>query len=725
MLRSTDGGNNWKKASVAFKCGGNDYGRSVDERLVVDPNKGNILLMGTRQDGLWKSIDSSKIWKKISAFPVTTTLSTTGITFVKFIKESGSGGTATPLIYIGVARRGATNLYFSADTGITWQPVPGQSDIYMPVHAANVADSLLYIAYSDTSGPYLATAGNLMKLNIKTGVFTDVSPRKPGVCAYSGISVYPPNPNIIYASTLDLWPDEIYRSIDAGKSWNAILGGSNRHNNGYKYVDPTTYHWISDVEVNPFNPDNVFFVTGFGIWSTTNASNIDNSKKVDWFFTDKGLEESVVQEINSPAFGAPLVTAIYDYDGFRNDSLDIPSKYGNFLPSIGSTTGLAVAEKEPSIMARVGNSGQYSLNGGIGWKSMHAPAGGNNGQVAISADGKTIVWSPKTLIPYYSRNYGATWNECSGITVTGMKVIADRVNPDKFYCYDSSTGDVYESIDGGENFSIVSTVSSGGGTMSATLGKEGDLWIPFNGSGLMHSVNSGANFNWVATVSSAIAIGTGKAYSGNNYPLVFIIGTVAGLDGIYRSDDTCKTWKRINDNQHNFGGINLITGDSREPGRVYVASNYNGIGVIYGMPLEDCNGDSTGTAYLDECNVCVGGKTGLNGCTMDCNGVKDGTATIDKCGFCVGGTSGKIDCTTEIKENKTSSLNLYPNPFTRTIQIQTIASTEYRILNIIGKVEESGICSKSCMVGKNLKQGIYLIELKTRDEIKTVKIIKQ
>lgn len=54
-----------------------------------------------------------------------------------------------------------------------------------------------------------------------------------------------------------------------------------------------------------------------------------------------------------------------------------------------------------------------------------------------------------------------------------------------------------------------------------------------------------------------------------------------------------------------------------------------------------------GTAYLDDCQVCVGGTTGKTPCvnTIDCNGTTNGTATVDNCDRCVGGTTGKTACT--------------------------------------------------------------------------------
>ncbi|MFG6687096.1 T9SS type A sorting domain-containing protein [Mariniflexile sp. HNIBRBA6329] len=59
---------------------------------------------------------------------------------------------------------------------------------------------------------------------------------------------------------------------------------------------------------------------------------------------------------------------------------------------------------------------------------------------------------------------------------------------------------------------------------------------------------------------------------------------------------------------------------------------------------DDCNGDYLGSAYIDDCDTCVEGNTGLTACVIDCNGVENGTASIDGCGVCSGGNTGTAPC---------------------------------------------------------------------------------
>lgn len=52
--------------------------------------------------------------------------------------------------------------------------------------------------------------------------------------------------------------------------------------------------------------------------------------------------------------------------------------------------------------------------------------------------------------------------------------------------------------------------------------------------------------------------------------------------GFYRSADAGATWIRINDDSHQFGGINVLEADRNVFGRLYVGTG--GRGILYGIP---------------------------------------------------------------------------------------------------------------------------------------------
>ena len=49
----------------------------------------------------------------------------------------------------------------------------------------------------------------------------------------------------------------------------------------------------------------------------------------------------------------------------------------------------------------------------------------------------------------------------------------------------------------------------------------------------------------------------------------------------------------------------------------------------------DCNGDLYGSAFIDGCEICVGGNTEMESCPSDCLGIDGGTAWINSCAECV------------------------------------------------------------------------------------------
>src|SRR5262249_57025408 len=63
---------------------------------------------------------------------------------------------------------------------------------------------------------------------------------------------------------------------------------------------------------------------------------------------------------------------------------------------------------------------------------------------------------------------------------------------------------------------------------------------------------------------------------------LYLVGTVGGQRGFFRSTDAGAPWLRINDDQHQWGLVLHISGDPKKFGRVYVGTH--GRGTFYGDP---------------------------------------------------------------------------------------------------------------------------------------------
>ena len=210
ILISDDYGDTFKKSIVPFMIHGNGYGRGTGERLVVDPNDSTILFCGSRKAGLWKSSDMAKTWKKVTGFPVTTTTNSVGVCVVAFDPASGTPGTSSKRIYAGVSRITDPNLYVSEDGGETWNPVSGTPTDLMPQRMVITPTGFLYVTYANGAGPHGGTnenldKGSLLKYQISTQTWTNVSPNKTTGRAMSGISFAQTHPDILVATTTNTY----------------------------------------------------------------------------------------------------------------------------------------------------------------------------------------------------------------------------------------------------------------------------------------------------------------------------------------------------------------------------------------------------------------------------------------------------------------------------------------------------------------------------------------
>jgi photosystem II stability/assembly factor-like uncharacterized protein len=614
ILRSSDRGTTWQKTEMPIKMGGNEYGRSNGERLVIDPNEPEILYFGSRKNGLWKSTDSGVTWSDVKSFPVSDSGNTSGISILLFDKSSGSKGKPTSVIYAFVSTNEG-GMYRSTDAGATWKLVPKQPKGVMASHAEFDSTDTMFISYGNGPGPNDVTDGSVYKYQPKQEKFTDLSPRAPKAndkFGYGGLSVSLSQPGTIMVSTIDRWThgDEVYRSTDGGKTWKALFPRVVRDDDGAKYLywhraptEPLGRGWMGDIDVDPFNPARAMYVTGQGIWGCEDANAADSDKPTHWKFLDRGLEETVIKGLVSPPAGPPLLSVMGDLCGFRHDDLNQPSAGGMFdNPICGSGTGIDIAWSKPDVVARVGwddkKYGAYSADGGKSWTPFKTnPKGRGAGAIAVAADGSSFVWAPMEGSVVYSKDNGATWSVCEGLPAgektadwapVPFRPAADRVNPSKFYLLDSKGGQAYYSIDGGAHFTAapnglpsMADYEFSSGSAQAVPGIEGDVWLT-TGKELNHSKDSGKNWESLPNIDAAHAIGFGKPAEGKKYPWLYLVGKIGGIEGFFRSDDAGATWARINDDAHQFGFTGVITGDPRVAGRVYIGTG--GRGIVYGDP---------------------------------------------------------------------------------------------------------------------------------------------
>lgn len=648
ILRSENYGEKWDTSYVEMLAHGNGMGRQTGEKLAVDPNQPNILFCGSRTKGLYKSTDYGKTWTRAYEIALSSAegnglTNVNGISFVLFDASQGTlADGSTKTLYMGISAT-SKNLFVSHDGGKTWSEISGGPENLMP-HRAKIADGNLFLTYSSSEGPHSVSRGAVYKYAIGSGTWTNITPYQDGSTTarmgdgsqsashgFGGISIDPNDANHIIVSTLcfyggrhlfanssDGWGDRIYVTTDGGKTWTHGQGynaGVNVDANGTAWISGNAIHWAGSIEFNPFNSKEAWVTSGNGVFQTDDIT----ASVPLWKFQSKGIEETVPLDIVSVQDG-PLVTAIGDYDGAAYT--DINQSTPRHFPNIGTTNSLGYAPLAGAFV-RTGHVTDYSTGTGISsdvmyrsddnaktWTKLETTLKGSQGTLAMSADGKVILHRPDNSNNVFrTTDNGKTWTEVKGLDGQSQyaRIAPDPVNPKKFYLVDAQ-GYLKLSTDGGATFANAGTrlqndasgeYYNGGGLIRTVPGKEGHLWVPldqaqvwlpkgFSENGLAYTEDGGATWNRVLGVSAAIAVGIGKAMEGSDYETIFIWGIAGGTDnplGIYRSTDKGKTWTRVNDDAHQYGGPgngNFVQGDMNHFGVVYMSTI--GRGLVVGGP---------------------------------------------------------------------------------------------------------------------------------------------
>lgn len=674
---SEDRGNTFSYKPMPTPVHGNWNGRGTGYRLVFDSSAKDTLYFASQKGGLLRTTDLGDTWEEL---PVNGEKQMTLV----WVSEDGNtivAGCAGVTHKSGHVR--GHSLYVSYDRGLTFSmlPMPEAFDIPDSRLAGFVAQrcdfdgTYLYVTLSVTGrrsyvieNGYSCDSGDVIggvvlryafdengKITGYEDItpFTDTASHTPDgknsflEYGFSGITSCQALPGMVACSTICKDDgDMIFLSFDYGSTWKPMLYDLSIGRMDFKapYMRPccngghNLIHWLSDLKINPFHPDEVWFNSGTGVFVCRNFT------EETAIFSDccKGLEETVHLNIYSlPAGEVQVIDILGDLGGFAFKDLDTPCD-NSFADDDGNryitciNADFSDIHPETVIVTPRGNWTGKTKGGLIlsndqckTFKRLSMPYGlsertdamlklienpnVNSGWVAMSPDCKNIVWSiadnmklPMDAI-VCSHDGGQTFSliEVHGTDRASccMKVFADRVNSSLMYGFGENS-QIYISRDGGSSFTHYhvkdtlppldfSMIDCANKTeIRVESGKEGVLYIAMNKHGLYKMVYDKAADSIALTKITkegdvVYRFGLGLLRPNGDYisedKAFYISGIIDGRYGFHRSLDQGATWQQLNTEKQMFADINSIDGDCRTFGRFYIATG--SLGALYGDML--------------------------------------------------------------------------------------------------------------------------------------------
>ncbi|KAK8112508.1 xylosidase/arabinosidase [Apiospora sp. TS-2023a] len=595
--RSADRGKTWSMADLPFKVGGNMPGRGMGSG---SPSTRRIPTSCSLGPGRGTGSGSRRMQGPVSA---------------RWTRSPPWGlNGATSRIFVGTADNRTASLYMSEDAGATWTALPGQPGKFFPHKGVfSAAEKALYISYADGTGPYDGTAGAVYRYDIASKKFTDITPGIGGMRLRSGSGAVDRRPEargrrrgeleLVVARCAYFPVDGLRGDVESVVGVGELSGDEDAVDKAPwiapGFLDNDTKHlgWmIESLEIDPHDRDHWLYGTGLTLFGGHDLTKWDLQS---WDAKDRltissladGIEETSVQDVASVSGGSELLAATGDVGGFTfadASTLGQAPKVNWMGTSWTTNVGVDFAGSSKKEAVRIGNSAgtkqiAVSADGGATWAPHEgADTTANGGTVAMSADGKVIVWSASSGGVIRSEGKDA-FTKVASLPV-GAIVASDKQNATVFY--GASGSKFYVSKDAGASFGAATGDRLFGGAtavrdIAAHPNKAGDVWVSTD-AGVFHSTDYGATFAQTASSlknTFQVALGVGGKDKKEGLWNVYAFGHGAAGARLYGSADGGKSWVDVQGGEQGFGTVDSgkLAGSGNVPGLVYVGTNGRGV----------------------------------------------------------------------------------------------------------------------------------------------------
>jgi len=514
LLKSTNGGATWTNYTANLPSS------TYFSRLVIRPGHSNELLaaLGSNSGGLYRSTDAGVTWTRLVA----------GRTDDVVFTPSGDSAYS---VGSGIGFRFSTD---GGQTFVTQTPVSMQTRNHIAI--CKTSPNIMYFAHHSSSigiNVYKSTDAGATFNQVAVG--TNFNGGQAWYDFY--MHVNPFDPNYAYVGSVDIW-----RTSDGGSTFQNITNG---YSGGNVHVDQ------HNVDFHPTDPNQMFCVNDGGVWKSTNRG-------TNWTNLNATLTLTQFYRMTSdPSNYLHLMGGTQDNGTQRTlGSMNWTAAFG------GDGGEVCFQSQDPmKILGETQNNGvQRSLNGGSNWSSATTGLSGSGawvGPLISHPDSADIFYTARAQV-FKTTNAGALWFPISsGTAGTIREMDISRTNPKVMYA--TSGGQVYKSIDGGSNFTLVST---GMPTRTITSvhahpDSENVVLVSFSGFGagkVYRTSNGGATWQNISgnlpdTPTNDVLI----------YHPGFATSTyLAATDvGVFISNDYGATWTELADGLPNTAAIHL------------------------------------------------------------------------------------------------------------------------------------------------------------------------
>ncbi|MFK8013906.1 MAG: hypothetical protein AB8G17_00520 [Gammaproteobacteria bacterium] len=624
VYRTDDRGDSWQRTALeGIYMEPNDDYRQWNPILRVSPTDPDTVWFGTVRDGLLRTTDGGANWSTASGLPlpVDQDALTDGIQSADVLVFGVPSNSQT--LY---AMSFGNGFFRSVDGGQTFSPLPnGAGDA--PVSARDGSfdsDGSLFIAGLDGVWRYAS------------GAWTELTDRLPSRPFEYGSVAVNPTTDALYVFNIN---GDNARSVDGGETFIELARSANTQPGESPWLTwiSDNFFSVSNVQFDPVVPNRLLLTNGIGFWF---ADVTDSANSVDWTVQSRGIEQLVANDVIVPPGQKPILGG-WDFGLRVSEDPEVfplthgPSRRFNSTWQLEWTpaqSGFVISNTSDHrfCCSADGDAVQagYSEDGGRTWTkfaTLPTPpqADANDpwrmsfGSIAVAADDPdNIVWAPTfNRSPFYTLDRGVTW---SRVVLPGefaaapgshfanfldrKHLAADRVLGATFYYYHSGSTDaaisagLWRTVDGGQTWTQrfngeLSPFSRFNAQLRSVPGEAGHLFFsagPLNGidAPLLRSVDGGATWTTVGTLTRVSAIGFGKPAPGNNYATIYAAGLNAGQYGIWRSVNNGANFSRIATfPASSLDSIRAIDASKEEFGTVYIGRG--GSGWSYGTRT-DC-----------------------------------------------------------------------------------------------------------------------------------------